>query len=123
MRTPDASDPQMLHQGIRNLLVVTEEDLDWQPAVAADLEALLEVVQLVDLVGGQLPAVELKVLLDAVLVDGLGDDAPALLQTPHQQHLLHGLALVLSDLLNSRVLVQRRVGGAQARVASRVDAL
>ena len=105
------------------LLVVTEEDLDREPAVIADLEAILQVVQLGHLVVSQVPAIEVKVAVNASLVDRLGDDTPALLHTPDQQHLLRALALLLGQLQQSRVLVERRVGRSKARVASAVDAL
>ena len=105
------------------LLVITEEDLDREPIIRANLEAVLQVVQLADLVGSQLPAINVKVAVNTRLVNRLGDDTPALLNTPHEQDLLRGLALVLGKLQQSRVLVERRVCGAQARVAGGVDAL
>lgn len=108
---------------ITHLLIIAEEDLDREPAVVADLEAVLQVVQLADLVSGQLQAVNFKVAVNASLVDGLGDDTPALLDTPHEHDLLGSLALLLSQLQEGRVPVERRVGGAQAGVAGAVDAL
>lgn len=106
-----------------SLLVVTEENLDGEPVVTADLEAVLEVVQLINLLGGQLPAIKLEVDVDARLADRLGNDTPALLHTPQEQNLLGSLALLLGQLEEGLILVERRVGGAEARVAGRVDAL
>jgi hypothetical protein len=105
------------------LLVIAEENLDGEPCVTADLEAVLEVVELVDLIVSQVPAVDVKVALNARLADGLGNDTPALLDTPNQEDLLRSLALLLGDLEESRILVQGGVGGAQAGVTGRVDAL
>lgn len=107
----------------RFLFVIAKEDLDGQPTITANLEAFLQVAQLIDLLRCKLPAIELEVLLDAVLVDGLGNDTPALLQPPHQENLLRSFALLLSDLEKGRVLVERRVGGTQARVTRAVNAL
>lgn len=106
-----------------NLLVIAEEDLDRQPAVTADLEAVLEVIKLVDLLISEGQAIDLEVALNAGLADGLGDDTPALLDTPDEQNLLGSLALLLSELEKSGILVERRVGGAKARVSGRVDTL
>lgn len=108
---------------MKRLLIVAEEDLDGEPVVTADLEAVLQVVKLVDLVGSQLIAVKLEVGVNARLADGLGDDTPSLLQTPQKEHLLGSTALLLGQLQQGRVLVQRRVGGTQAGVAGGVDAL
>lgn len=105
------------------LLVITEENLDRQPAVTTDLEAVLEVIQLMHLVSSQVPAIKLKVLINALLVDRLGDNAPALLQTPLKKHLLRGLALLLGDLQQGLILVQRGVGGSKARVACGMNTL
>jgi len=66
------------------LLVVAKEDLDWEPAVTADLEAVWEVAQSLELLVGQLPAVKLEVALDSRLGDGLGDDTGTTLETPHE---------------------------------------
>lgn len=109
--------------GTRPLLVITKEDLDRKPVVTADLETVGQVVQRLDLVLRELPAVQLEVLLNALLVDGLGDDTPALLQTPQKQNLLGSLALLLRQRQEGLVLVQRRVGRSQARVTCAVDAL
>lgn len=106
-----------------SLLVIAEEDLDRQPRVTADLEALRQRVNDLDLVGSQLPAVKLKVGLDALGRDRLGDDAGPTLQTPDKQDLLDGLALLLCELLELLVLVERRVGGTKAGVGGGVDAL
>ena len=75
------------------------------------------------LLAAQLPAVQLKVLLDPLLAHALGDDAPALLDAPGEQHLLRGLALLLRHLQQGGVAVQRAVGAAEAAVARAVDAL
>jgi hypothetical protein len=105
------------------LLVIAKEDLDWQPVVSADLESILQSVQLADLLVRQVPAVKFKVQLDTLLVDTLWDHAPSLLETPHEENLLGGLALVLSQGEKGLVLVERRVGGTEARVAGAVDTL
>jgi len=105
------------------LLVITEEDLNRQPGVTADLEAVLQAIKLSNLIVRQGQAINLIVAINAGLVDGLGDDTPTLLDTPDQQNLLRSLTLLLSELQKCRVLVQRRVGRAKAGVASGVDAL
>lgn len=46
-----------------------------------------------------------------------------MLETPHEENLLHGLALALCDVQQLLVLVERRVGAAQAGVTSAVDTL
>ena len=65
------------------LLVVTKEDLDGQPAVTANLEAVGSGVELLHLVVGQVK-IELEVGLDSRCSDGLGDDAGAALETPDE---------------------------------------
>jgi hypothetical protein len=105
------------------LLVIAKEHLDGQPSITTDLEAVLKVVKLVNLIISQLPAVDIKVALNASLVDRLRNDTPALGDTPNQEDLLGSLALVLGNLEEGRVLVQGRVGGAQAGVTGGVDAL
>lgn len=80
-------------------------------------------VQLFHLLVSQVPTVEIKVAIDTGLVHGLGDDAPALLHTPHKQHLLGSFTLLLRELQQGWVLVERRVGGSQARVTGAVNAL
>ena len=94
-----------------HLLVIAKEHLNGEPGVTADLEAVLEVVKLANLIGGQVPAIDIKVALNARLADGLGNDTPALLDTPDEEHLLRSLALLLRDLEEGGVLVQGRVGG------------
>lgn len=94
----------------KDLLVIAKEDLDRQPRVTADLEALRQRVDLLHLLVGQLPVVELEVAHNAGCCDGLGDDTGATLETPHEQDLLDGLALVVGELLELLVLVERRVG-------------
>lgn len=66
------------------VLVVTEEDLDGEPAVTADLEAVGQARQLLHLVVGERPAVELVVGLYPGSGDGLGDDRGTALETPHE---------------------------------------
>lgn len=105
------------------LLVIAEEHLNGEPSVTADLEAVLEVVKLANLIGSQVPAVDIKVALNARLADGLGNDTPALLDTPNEEHLLRSLALLLRNLEEGRVLVQGGVGGTQAGVTGGVNAL
>lgn len=107
----------------RRLLVITKEDLDGEPAVRADLEAVLEAVQLADFFVTQVPAVQLKVAINASLVHRLGDDTPALLHTPHEHDLLGSLALLLRQLQQGWVLVERRVGGSQAGITGAMDTL
>jgi hypothetical protein len=107
----------------RKLLVIAKEDLDGQPRVATDLEALGQRVNHLDLLVSQLPAVELEVGLDARGRDRLGDDARPALQTPHKQDLLDSLPFLLGELLELLVLVERRVGGAETGVGSGVDTL
>lgn len=108
-----------------NLFVVTEEDLgaNWQPSVAADLESLWQAVQNLDLFGLKDDAVDLEVLLNAVLADRLRNDGPAVSDTPDEQHLLHRLALLCCQVNDGLVLVQRRAGRAQARISGGVDTL
>ena len=105
------------------LLVIAEEDLDGQPGVTANLEALRQRVDDLDLFVGQLPAVKLEVALDALSRDRLGDDTGTALQTPNKQDLLDGLALLLGELLELLVLVEGRVGGTKAGVGGGVNAL
>lgn len=61
--------------------------------------------------------------MDARGSDRLGDDTPALLDTPLEENLLHSFTLGLGNLSEGLVLVEGRVSGSQARVASAVDAL
>jgi hypothetical protein len=107
----------------KTLLVIPEEDLDGKPGVTADLESLRQRVDLLHLLVGQLPAVELEVAHDAGCRDRFRDNARASLETPHEQHLLDGLALVVGELLELVVLVEGRVGGTKAGVGGAVDAL
>lgn len=79
------------YQGSK-LLVITKKDLDRQPIVCADLEAIRQVVELVDLFLRQFPSVEVEVALDALRRDRLGDNVPTLLDTPQKQDLLRCLA-------------------------------
>lgn len=108
---------------ITNLLVITKEDLDRQPRVTANLEALRQRVDDLDLIIGQLPAVKLEVGLDTLSGDRLRDDAGTALQTPDKQNLLDCLALLVGKLLEFLVLVERRVSRAQTGVGGGVNAL
>lgn len=69
---------------LRELLVIAEEDLDGQPGVAANLEAVGTAAELLHLVVGQRPTVKLEVGLDSGCGDGLGDDRGTALETPHE---------------------------------------
>jgi hypothetical protein len=51
------------------------------------------------------------------------EDAPALLQAPHDEYLRRRLALPVGNPLEDLAASQRRVPGAEARVAGAVDAL
>lgn len=108
---------------LSTLLVIAKEHLDGKPRVAADLEPLRDGVDLLDLVVGEVPTVDLEVGLDAAVGDGLGDDAPALLEAPEEEDLLRGAPLGLGDGEEGLVGVEGRVGAAQAGVAGGVDAL
>lgn len=66
------------------LLVIAEENLDWQPGITADLEAVWQAAELLHLLVCERPAVKLEVSLDAGSSDRLGDDAGAALETPHK---------------------------------------
>lgn len=107
----------------RSLLVITKEDLDREPSISADLEALRQSVDLLHLLVRQFPAVKLEVGHDAGCCDRLGDDAGAALKTPHEQDLLDRLFLVLGKFLELLVLVERGVSGAETRVGGAVNAL
>lgn len=113
---------QLAHKPSTALLVVAEEDLDGQPGVTADLEAVGEGAELLHLVVGE-GEVELEVVLNARGSDGLGDDGGTALQAPDEENLSGGLALGLSDLSKSLVLGERAVGAAEAGVGSGVDVL
>lgn len=63
----------------KHLFVITKENLDGQPAVTTDLEAALEVIQLIYLVGCKVPAIELKVLSNAFFGYALWNYTPSLL--------------------------------------------
>ena len=108
---------------IRCLLVIAEEDLDGQPRITTDLEPLRQRVNRLHLLVSQLPAINLKVSLDARRSHRLGNHTGSTLKTPHEEHLLYRLALLLSQLLERLVLVERRVGGAEAGVCRGVDVL
>lgn len=105
------------------LLIIPKENLDRQPRIPTDLKPILQPIQLLNLLILQRPPINLKVRINPRLADRLGNDTPPLLNTPHQEHLLRGLALLLGEGQQGGVLVQRGVGGAQAGVAGGVDAL
>lgn len=105
------------------LLVISKEHLHGQPAVTADLEALLNAVQCLDILARQLPTIELEVSLDTRLGHTLGQNAEALGKTPSQQHLLWRLALGLGNGEQRLVLGERGVGAAERRVGRWVDVL
>lgn len=78
-----------------HLFVVAKENLDWQPIVTAHLEAIRQARKLLHLLISQLPTVNVKVGFDARLGDRLGNDIPAVLDTPLDHALLRRLALCL----------------------------
>lgn len=88
------------------LLVITEEDLDWQPSITTNLESRLHAVDSLHLVISQLLSIQSKVLLNASLGDGLGDNRGFALKTPEQQALLDTQTLLLSKVEKSLVLVE-----------------
>lgn len=61
-----------------------------------------------DLSGLQVPGSDIQVLRQAVWVVALGDDSDVALRGPAQQHLGRGLAMLLSNGLDSGVLEQER---------------
>lgn len=67
-----------------NLLVIAKEDLDWKPAVTADLESVWKRVELLHLLRSELPSIKLKVVLDSGCGDTLWDDTSTTLKTPHE---------------------------------------
>nr|POE59280.1 hypothetical protein CFP56_24549 [Quercus suber] len=70
-------------------------------------QALIQRADLLDLVGGEVEAADVEVLLQAALVIGLGDDGDAALRGPAQQHLGRRLAVLGRDALDGRVLEQQ----------------
>ena len=97
-----------------DLLVVAEEDLDWQPGITADLESVGKRAELLHLLRVKLPAVKLKVLLDTGSGDTLWDDRSTTLEAPHEEDLSGGLALGLCNLCEGLVLCKGGVGGSEA---------
>lgn len=61
-----------------------------------------------DLAGFQVPASDVQVLRQAVRVVALGDDSDVALRGPAQQHLGRGLAVLLGNALDGRMLEQDR---------------
>lgn len=114
------------HHEVHLLIIVVEDLLVvvlGQESPIADLEAALHRVNNLDILLSQLKAINLVVGLDAARADRLGDDAAALGDVPHQHNLLRRAALLLSELEEGGILVQRRGGGAEAGVCGGVDAL
>lgn len=105
------------------LFIITKEDLYGQETTVTHLETLRNRVEHLHLLVAQLPSIQLKVGLDALRRDTLGDHTPALLQPPGEKTLLHRFALGVRNFLELLVLVQRRVGAAETGVAGGVDAL
>jgi len=105
------------------LLVIPEENLDWQPSIPTDLETIWQTIQLLNLLSSQIPTIKLKIRLNSLLVNGLGNDGPALLHTPCEEYLLRSLALGLGEAEESLVLVERGVGATEAGVSGAVDTL
>jgi len=66
-----------------SLLVVAEEDLNWEPTVTANLEAVWEAAQSLHVLVLELK-VELEVLLNSGLGDGLWNDRSTALETPDE---------------------------------------
>ena len=95
----------------------------WQPVVTADLEAVLEGVKGDEVLLGENETVNLEVGDDAGLGDRLGDDGVSVLETPGEENLLDGPAVLLGDASEGLVLNKGRVGGAEDGVTGDVDAL
>ena len=112
-----------MYLATHTLLIIPIEYLGRQPPILADLEALCNTIDTLDFILSQFPIVQLKVSLNPLRCDTLGNDAPILLHTPHEQHLLRCLALGLCDLEQGLVGIEGRIGGAEARVARAMDAL
>ena len=107
----------------QHLLIIPKENLNRQPSITANLKAILQVIKLVNLLITQLNTINLIVRVNASLANRLRNNTPPLVNTPNKQNLLRRLALVLGNLQQGGILVQGGVGGAQAGVASGVDAL
>jgi len=90
------------------ILSVPQVDVPSRLVVEGNVEALGSLAQLGQSSDSLVVQVDLlEVLGNASLGDGLGDDAGATLQTPHEQDLLDRLALVVGELLELLVLVKR----------------
>lgn len=59
-------------------LIVTKEDLDWEPSVTTDFEPLRHRVNFSHLIRSQLKVVKGKILLDPFLRDRFRDNTPLL---------------------------------------------
>lgn len=105
------------------LLIIPKENLNRQPRIPTHLKPLRHTAQRLDLLIRQFPTIQLKVLLHPLLIHTLWNNTPTLLDTPSKQYLLRRLALLFSKREQSLVLVKRRVGGSETRVAGSVDAL
>lgn len=105
------------------LLIIAKEHLDRQPSIPTNLEPFRNGIQPLNLLLRQLPAIDLEISLDALLGHGLGDDAPALLETPHEEDLLGRAALGGGDVEEGLVGVEGGVCASEAGVARGMDAL
>lgn len=104
-----------------NLLVVAEEDLNGQPSIPTNLESILQVTNGLNLSIRQLPTIKLEVSLNSLSRHRLGDDTSIPLKTPHEHDLLRSLALLLGQLQERLVLVQRRIRGSEAGICGAVN--
>lgn len=62
-----------MRRSITTISFLVEEDPDWEPGIAADLEAILDAAEFVHLVWCQLPSIQLEVTLDTRLGHRLGN--------------------------------------------------
>ena len=61
------------------LLVVAKEHFDRQPSIAAYLEPISQVIQLLHLFSGQVPPIQLEILFNPRISNALGNDRPFML--------------------------------------------
>lgn len=95
----------------------------WQPRVTADLETIWKAVQGLEIIFVENQAVDLEVGFDAGLGNRLGDDGVSMLETPGEENLLDGSAVLFGDASESLIFDQRRVGGAEDGVGGDVNTL
>lgn len=95
----------------------------WEPVVTANLEAVLEGIKGLQVVLSEDEAVNLEVGDNARFGDRLGDDGVSVLETPGEENLLDGPAVLLGDASEGLVLDERGVGGAEDGVSGDVDTL